>query len=295
MAAAMGFETKLGMITEVTPGTPLAPTEQYEVLVTDLRMNEELLDAAGLRGTRSHVSERVRQGTRAPGFSITLQPNSVELDALLPRILGGSESLDSFPLAETLPSFTTKIEVVQTRLVFAGCKVARARFVSSQGSPLNLELDVEAMDLTTEGTAFPALTINTVGPYIHSDLAATVSATTYRFREVALAIDNGLKVDRFLNSQTRLSLPEQDRVITWTLDGPYGDNSALYGLAVAGVAVVGTWTLSNRSLAFSSTKVQFPRIPPRISGRDEIMLPLEGIARKDGSTNELTCTNDSTP
>lgn len=289
MAAAMGAQIKIGM----DAGSTIS-SEQYEAVITGLDINEELLDAAGLRGSRSHASERVRQGTRAPRFSLTLQPNSVELDALLPRILGGAEAADAFPLAETLPSFVANLDLVQKRWHFTGCKVARARFYSAAGGPLNLDLEVEALEVAVSDTAFPSLSINTVGPYLHSDVVLSVGGSAYNFREVSLAIDNQLDTGRFFNSQTRISLPEQDRVVTWTFDGPFGDNSALYGLAVAGVAALATWTNGNRSLQCSSTKTQFPRRPPAVNGREEIMLPLEGVARKDGSTNELTCTNDST-
>jgi hypothetical protein len=283
----MGVQIKLGMDPAST-----TPTEEYECTLTGLAANEQLVDAAGLRGTRIHASERVRQGTRAPHFQISLQPNSLELNNLLPRILGGAENLDSFPLAETLPTFVVVMELSADRWQWIGCKVARAVFSSSQGAPLNLELDVEALDVAQVATAFPALSISTAaGPYMHQDLVATISGTTYQFRDTRVTIDNHLKTDRFFNSQTRTALPEMDRTITWELDGPYGDQVALYALSVGGVACIATWTNGTRSLQFNSGNVQFPRIPPTINGRDEIMLPLSGIARGLAGGVELTCTN----
>lgn len=292
MAAAMGYQVKFGCDPNST-----TPTEQYEVTDLQLRMNEEIIDAAGLRGTRSHVSERVRQNTRAPGLTVTMQPNSVELDTWLPRILGGNENLDVFPLAETLPTFVVTVDVGPQRLNFTGCKVNRATFRSGSGQPLDLVLEIEALDVATSGSAFPNLSISTVGPYIFSDSDSQLkpAGNALQFREWELVIDNQLDVGRFLNSQTRVSLPERDRIITWSWNGPYGDNSALYGLAVGGVASTAKFVLGNRSLLFSSPKVSYPRELPQVSGREEILLPLVGIARKDGSNDELTVTNDSTP
>jgi len=184
---------------------------------------------------------------------------------------------------------------VAKRIYFSGCKVSKAVFSSSQGQPLNVTLDVEALDVAISATTFATLTISLVGPYIHSDVVATVASSIYSFRDVSLTIDNALDAQRFFNSQVRASLPEKDRIISWALDGPYGDNSALYGLASSGVTVVAKWTLGGRSLEFTSTGVGFPRLPPTLSGRDEIMLPIQGVARKMSTTMELTTVNDSSP
>lgn len=291
MTAAMGAFTHFG----VDPASS-TPTEEYEFHDLQLRMNEQLFEAAGLRGTRSHVSERVRQNTRAPGYSVTFEPNSVELDLWLPRILGAAEIADVFNLAETLPTFVTSIDCVQQRLRFTGCKVNKATFKSGQGEPLALTLDVDALDVSLDGTAFPALTISTVGPYMFSDSTSglIVNGSTLQFFEWMLEIDNALDQGRFMNSQTRASLPERDRIVTWTWNGPYGDNSALYGLATTGVASRATFTNGTRSIDFNSLKVSYPRELPQVAGRDEIKLPLVGIARKSGSTQEITTTNDST-
>lgn len=292
MAAAMGALIKLGMDPTLT-----ASTEQYEVTLTGLNVNEALHDQNGFRGSRSHASERVRQGTRAPSFTVVLEPNSVELDLLLPRILGGTEAADVFPVAETLPSFVVNMDLVQQRWHWTGCKVSRATFRSASGQPLELTLEVEAQDVATSATAFPALSISTVGPYMFHDASAGISVggTLYQFRTFELLVDNVLDTGRFLMTQTRNSIETTDRIVQWTLDGPYGDNSALYGLAVSGVACVATFTLGARSLAFSSNKVAFPRESPTVNAKEEIFLPLVGIARMDGSTREIVVTNDSTP
>jgi hypothetical protein len=290
MSAAMPAQMHLGVDASST-----TPTEEYEFELVGLRMAEELFEFAGLRGSRSHVSERVRQNTRAPGLSFRITPNSVELDAWLPRILGGAEATDVFPLAETLPTFTLNLDVVTKRLHFTGCKVNVGTFEAVAGGPLSLLLDVEALDVAVSATAFPSLTISTVAPYIFSDTASglVVNAQTLQFFRHLLRIDNQLDTGRFLNSQTRVSLPERDRIITWEWDGPYGDNEALSGLAAAGVASTATYTNGSRSVLFSSNKVAYPRELPQVNGREEIRLPLVGVARMDGSTRELIVTNDS--
>jgi hypothetical protein len=292
MAAAMGYAMHFGV-----DDTTTTPDEEYEFNGLSLRMNEDLLEAAGIRGIRGKASERVVQNTRAPGFSLSMQLNSVELDVWLPRILGGSESSDSFPLAETLPTFVATFDIVTTRLSFTGCKVDRCTFSAQQGGPLNVAIDVEALDFSVSGSSFPSLSISTVQPYTfaaHTASGLSVGGSAYQFKSWQMVVDNVLIKDRFLNAQARVSLPESDRIITWSWDGPHGDNWAnLFGLSASGVASVAAFTLANRSLTFTSSKVAYPRELPTTQDRAELMLPLTGIARRSGSTAELTTVNDS--
>jgi hypothetical protein len=295
MAASLPALSQLGMDASSTTST-----EAYEVELVSLRMAEDLYEHAGLRGTREHFAARVAQNTRAPSFTVRLTPNSVELDALLPRIMGAAESTDVFDFAETLPTFVTVMDLGGTkRLQFTGCKVDVAEFEGMQGGPLSLTLSVEALDVAVSNDAFASLTISTVGPYMYSAHTASglvVNSQTLQFMRSKVTINNMLIKDRFLNSQTRVSLPESDRITTWEWDGPYGDNNALYGLSAAGVASTATYTLANRSILFSSPAVAYPRELPQFSARQpEIMLPLVGVARKSGSTPSLRITNDSTP
>lgn len=276
-----------------------ASTEEYEFTNPQLRMNEQLWEAAGFRGTREHDSARVRQNTRAPGFSVTLHPNSVELDTWLPRILGTAESSDAFALAENLNSFTfgANFDLVTKRFYFSGCKVNTATFKAVAGGALELTLDCEALDCAASNTAFASLSISTVGPYMFSDSSSglSVGGNTYSFAEFGLKLDNKLDLGRFLNAQTRSALPEKDREITWSWKGPYADNAATYALAAAGVGSIAAFTNGGYHLTFTSTKVGYPRELPEFNGEEELMLPLTGIARKDGSTLSLVVTNDSSP
>jgi hypothetical protein len=65
-------------------------------------------------------------------------PTPVELDAWLPRILGASESADSFLLAETVPEFGMLFDRGAERFVYTGCKVSRAVFSGAPGQLIDL-------------------------------------------------------------------------------------------------------------------------------------------------------------
>jgi hypothetical protein len=99
----------------------------------------------------------------------------------------------------------------------------------------------------------------------------------------------------WFNSLTITRINEEGRQCDWSLGVPYGDTSALYGLSVAGVATSITFTNGNTSLVIASTKVQYVKESAAGGGREEILLPLNGVARKDGSTAEVIFTLDESP
>ena len=291
MGAAMGWAKQLGF-----DATSTTPTEKYKFRNFQWNLNEILSNMEGIRGTREETSERTVQNTRAPRFSFRMFPNSVELDTWLSRIMWGAEAADVWNYSDTQPAnFAACVDMSTARWRFQDCQVDKATFSWEQGGPLTLDLEIEALDFSTDGTAFPNLSFSTVPHYIASEGVHVVNANTLKFRSGKITIDNMLKKDRFMNSQTRISLPSMGRKTTWELDGPYGDNSALFGLSALGVICTQTFTKGNRSILFSSVAVQFPREFPQPNERDEIMLPLVGEARKSGSTGSLIVTNDSTP
>lgn len=290
MAAVHGARAQIGMAAS-------APADElYELVGGDLTLTEDLFEASGLIGSRDHRSERVRQNTRRVSGSLTFNPNAAEIAALTPRIMGAAASGTSFTLSETLPSWVCVIDYVQRVATYSGMVANRGTYRATQGGPLELQIDAEGTDVSigAAGT-FPALTLNVAtGPFICSDAVVSVSGTNYYFREFEVTIDNTLDTERFFNNQTRVSLPPTDRIVTWRLSSPYGDSSALYGLASLGVAVIATFTNGTVSIALNSQAVAFPRQTPTLSGRDEIMIPLLGIARRVGSTASITMTIDST-
>lgn len=290
MAASMPRQSRFG---SSASGTTVGV--EYEVTAFTPRLNEDIFSAAGMRGTRGEQSERVVQNTREPGFSVTLQPNSVELDTILPWILGAAESTDTFALAETLPTFSWIVDMGGTaRWYWTTCTVNTATFSAQQGGPLELTMDVEALAFSTDATAFGATTVSLVPPYMfyESTSALVVNSQTLAHFNWSLTVNNMLVTNRFTNSQTRTALPSMGRQVTWTLDGPYGDNTALFGLGATGVACTATFTKGARSLLFSSSAVSFPREFPQYA--EEIHLPITGLARRLTTTQELVTTNDST-
>lgn len=245
--------------------------------------NEQLLAPNGMVGSRSDPSERTRVGPSSFGGSITLQPSHADLVTLLPYIVGAGSVL-----TETVADFTTIIERGTRIFTYTGCKIASAQFSASVGGFLQLSLQLQALDETVaEGTV--SGTPGTGIPYLLSDLTLTIASTTYRVNQFSFGLDNGIQAEYF-NSLKPIRLNETGRQCQWSLSTPYADGTALYGLSVGGVAVSAAFSNGTNSMTIASTKVQFPRQSPTNQGRGEIFLPLQGVARKDGSTAEVIFT-----
>ena len=271
-------------------------TESYEYVSESVRKNQTILDTSGIRGTRSHPKERTRDGTYSVGGQIRMHATPAMLDLLLPRILGANESTDVFALAETLPEFDLLIDRVAKRFVYGACKIGRATFRCAAGGLLELDLDIVGKTETVSATAFPSITAPTDAPYVFSDAVITLLSTARTVISWELTIDNVIQ-PRFSNSQTATSLNVTDRIITCAMQVPYTSSEVdLYGINT-GSAAAATMVFTNGgySTTFSLANLQIPDQSPVTEGRgNEIILSLQGTAKKSSTTNELIVTHDST-
>lgn len=276
---SMGYASQLGM-----GASNVSITEAYEFKSEGLASERTVIKTAGMRGSRSQVIERVRQGTLAPGGPIVLEPSPAELRKLLPRILGAAESgvnPYTYALAETLPTFGVQVDRVAKVFTYALCVVDKATFRSSEGQPLELTLDVEAQTeaITNAGTFQGGLTIDGNPPFVFFDGVLTLGGSSVPMREFELIVDNQLKKDRFTNSQTRTALPPMDRLVTLRCTVPYtADSVALYDGGAAGVTSNLTLTNGSHVLNFQTQNVVFPaKKSPAVQRKDdEVLMTLEG-------------------
>lgn len=293
MGADQGSQAKLAF-GDTTGGL----TEPLQFIKESIGLHNEIYIPDGIVGTREILAERSRENIRHVAGTVDLEPNPAELAYILKRILGGTPSGTSYPLADTVPSFAAIVDRITKVWTYSTLYVNKGVFRAQQGGPLAVSLDILGTDesVGNAGT-FPSLTINTAGggPFMMSDLAITVAGTAYKFFDFTLTVDNMLEM-RHLNSLTPTSITPRFRRITLDLDAPSGDAIALYGTQIPGSAVVATFTNGAQSLAFSLPSVQYPKRTPTVPGKTEIHLPIQGIATKpSGSGASLAVTLDSTP
>jgi Phage tail tube protein len=290
MSGTYGVTTKFGLDTN----NPV--TKRFNFLSDGVVLAEEHVQTAGNVGSRSEPSERVRTGLRRVGGPVVFQPNPVELNNLLQFIMGGAPLVGTpagkttFPLADTIPTFFVTSDRGSKVFTYDTCAVDKATFRSTQGGPLSLTLDIVGKD-ETPGNAgtFPAINIDlTQQCFMHQDLVLTVNAVAHKCPDWELTIDNAIDKDRFFNSPTLTSVQATARLITLVTRLPYGDSSAAYNLASAGVSADATFTNGLLSLDFVLPALQVPRQSPPIEGRNEVFLPIAAVARKVGSTPGTT-------
>jgi hypothetical protein len=295
--ASQGAQARLCMEPGAAPHTFDASSEPYEFTSESLQKRAALLEAPGIRGTRSHHVARTRPGTHEVSGAITLHPSPADLDLLLPRILGEDEVSDVFALAETLPPFGALIDRVAQTFQYTDCRVNKATFRGAAGGLVELELQLVGV-AEIAGTAYPSLSLDTsakAAPYVFSDGVLTLQSVERQMMDFELVVDNALHA-RFTNSQTATSVVPRDRVITLRTTNPFtSDEVDLYGQAAAGAA--GTLVLTNgqMSTSFAFAALQTPDVSPVVRGKQEIPLVLEMTARMSGATRELVVTHDSEP
>lgn len=309
---ALGVASKVGW-SQTLSGTGV--TRQYDVLSESVAWRNSHISGAGIRGTRSHPKERLRHGTYTVGGNVTLNPSHLDLDHILPLILGAAESTDTFALAETVPDFYFQKDLVTKVPTYAGCKVARAVFSGSEGGLLTLALDLEGK---TEGSvsggtftaghsadgtpaigaasSFPSLTLGTSvndQPFAFSDLVLECfSVVGVEVKSFEITIDNGLDF-RFSASRSRTAIMATDRTITVRATVPYTTTeAAMFDVALGGAACVFSFAnAAGNVLTFSFAALQAAGETPIIQGKTETLLEINGVARKSGSTAELIVSN----
>lgn len=112
-------------------------TAEFEFLEgSQLGLSEQFIDTNGLRGTASHVADRVRQGTRRADATLLFAPTPAELNTLLYLALGGTKTGTTIPLAETLPTAEWFASRVGTVYHYTGCVVETLTITASEGGPL---------------------------------------------------------------------------------------------------------------------------------------------------------------
>lgn len=297
---AIDWDTPLATASLTDISSFNADSDAFEYLSETVAMQQAHYHSPGIRGTRSQRHERTRISAEPCGGSIVMNPTRSELEILWPLILGNTtKSTNDWLLGETVPAFNVLFERVAKRVAYGNCWVSRANLRGTQGGPIEVTLDIEAVKEIVSATTWPATIPDPPAAdiYIMADttFALSADASAAEVMEWSLTIDNVLNTDRFMNSTQRNAIPATDRIITLEMTVPYtADEVDLYDQAVAGAA--GTLTLTNPTAAttiFTFANLKCPAQSPVTSRRgDEIMLSLrmQAYSTSAAAQNELKVT-----
>jgi hypothetical protein len=302
--ASQGFTSKLYV--QTGSGQQLYQTassgEVYEFLTEDLGATRQVLDTGGIRGTRSMPKERTREGVRAVQGTIVMHPSPADLDKWLPRILGTAAAGTTFALGDTFDEFSVLITRDQSNFEYTHCKVTRAEFRSQPNGFVEMSLTIIGGD-EFEGVSAPTdatLALSTADnayPYVFHDSCGNVqipSGTARELFDIAIAIDNVMDA-RFVNCPTVTSITPQDRIVSLSCTTPYdASNATLFRQTTDNGPAFVKFENGNMSLRFDFASLKGPDQSPVVTGKNEIVLRHDFMARSSASTLELEVTNDST-
>lgn len=279
-------------------------SERYDYEGETLSNNASILHAQTIRGTRSEAKERTREGPSFVSGVLAIPVDVAALDLWLPRILGANASGTTFALAETLPYFGVLADLGGNTHEFKNCLVQRAIFRGEAYNgdgiprPLTLELHIIGSEEAT-ATTFPNVSLSTAAntsPLMLEDGVVTLLSTARSVMKFAITVDNMIIPRWSTGSLFPTCFIPGGRRVNVQMITPYSSNETdLYGQTPSGSAATMAFTNGNTSVTFSMPALSFPRRTPHAVGRGEVVLHLNGTARKSGSTAELTVVNDSTP
>ena len=245
---------------------------------------------------RVELAARTRRGTRQVQGQLVTAPSPEELDLLLEWATGGTKTAGNIDVAESagVPARWLRADRDGTVEIYSGVKVGSFTLSASEGSPLQMSLQLQGIDeaSSTSPTSPTAIDVD-AGPYMFQECVLSVDSTQYAFRQFSLQVDNRLEV-KVNNSPTPTAIHSTGCAAQVQLALPLGDASALYGSAVGGVAVVATFTNGNYSLAITMAAVQAPKTEKPFGTRGALDLTWNGEVRKTGSSPFIRFANDST-
>ena len=311
MTIPVGFQSQVALS---ATSSFSSSSKWIQIQSESIKRQGTLVDADGIRGTRSHDSSRVRTAPYKVGGQMTVYCDINVLDVFLAYVLGSGPTSHVYSLADALSSFYLMIDRNTAVFTYGPCYVSKAAFSASAGTGdqnmLKLVMDIEAGTETvgSAGTFPTGMTTDTNRPFLFADAASGIElgSTQIGAHKFDLTIDNHLLADRFVNELTRSQIPPVDRTVTWKMSTQYtATEAAFYGVG-PGSAGTAAAVFTNAEETINSTvstltfsfpgALQYPTISPTVqSKQQEINLDIEGTARTTTSgttiTRELTITN----
>lgn len=280
---------------------PTTPTNRMiQIQSESLKKTQEFFDAQGVRGTRSEFLNRSPLIRNRVGGNVLMYPTVSDWAWWMERILGGTPSGTSYPMAEAIKTFDAAKTDEITTFLYSTCGVNRATISGAAGGPVSLSVDLIAK-AETEG-AFPALTLSeTTKMFVFPQTGFEISGDNTEINAFTLTIDNVIDADRYHQSYDLSDVNAQNRVISFEATCPWKPADAFESIQPKmefgpdGVGCGLTFTNGATSMSLFTSGFQFSKDTPVITGRTgEKMVVLRGKWMYNGA-EALTCNIDSTP
>ena len=246
-----------------------------------------LKGTSGLRGSVMGDAARVVEGPTRVAGKVVCEPTAREWETWLPWVQGsvkdGQDEFQPGPPAEFVMWVDRGAKVFR----YEGCKVAKAVVRGCAGEAVQLEVEVEALRETAG--EFPVLETEEDAGYLHAQGVFTLGGEAREVFEFEVRIDHQLDTERWMNSTERSHLISKGREVRWKVWAPFSaeEVEVLQG-SVGGLEA--TLLLTNGEgceLLFTSEVLQFAVDSPQGLKGEEVLVVLQGVARKAGNGADL--------
>lgn len=215
MPIPSGLSAQLGIVDEVTYGTPVTVTRFYEFTEESMQMEIERIESSGLRGgVRVQRSDRWISAQRDVNGEITMELAQKSFGLWLKHMLGGVVTTQpnvgtdptvfdhTFTPGDLPTSFTTQIGRPDSTgtvrpFTYHGCRVNEWEISAEVGEIPTLAVTVLGEDEDT-GVALAAASYPASAPlYTFLNGSATIGGVAQEIKSFSLSGSNNLADDRF--------------------------------------------------------------------------------------------------
>jgi hypothetical protein len=298
-----GYNTRWAM--EAAGDTFDSSSLRFAIIRDTIGLDNEKFDGDGTTGTRSLWDINQRDGNDNVTGDIEFHPTFNLFDALLPYMLGGAESSDTFPLADTLPAFDRVKDLGGKIVKHSGLVVSKSEITFGPGLLKTMLNCVGKSEVATGlSWASAALGVDPVKdkPFAFQDCTVTINSGSRVIRQGSLVVDNGVEAQFGSGSVTAYEVvPQSSRIVTLSSRHPsrsaeWDDLYATTGVTgtdgnTATIALVYTNGTNTATTTFTLRKLRAPKKTPVFESKGEIFYVPEWQARHDGTNMELTTTN----
>jgi hypothetical protein len=312
-----GLSGQLGIGAQSVFTTRVAPTRFYEFLSEGIKLDSQRASSQGLRANK-RVTRHWRENRKGVAGPISIEHPIVGSGLLWKYILGAvatttpSGATNARDHAATLGAldgdfFTAQVGRASVAGVvhpfdYVGCKIASASLSQSVDGFLQLEMQVDGWDEQTNQSLAVASYPTDLGQFFYEDCIVTVNSVAYDARDFSLAIDNGLKTDRYyLRGDTRKKEQIEEtsvdgRAITGSCEGDFESltiynlfaNGTEFPLSVKWTSPAEIETGFNYELEITLPRCRMDGETPAIGGPDVLAQPFNFVALQPSSGEPIT-------
>lgn len=260
MATRSGIDAQLGIVTEATYGTYVAPTRFLAFLSESLTLEVERMESEGLRSAqRVQRSDSWAAGKKGVTGDVEFDLGNKGFGLLFAKALGaaaqtvdGAGFIRTYTLGDLFGDMIT-MQIGRPDLAgtvqpfsYVGCKITSLELRQQRDEFLKLALGIDARNEDTAQSLVSAIAPTMTELFHWGGMTLTVAGGAFEADEFSIALENELNTDRYkLRGSTLKDEPVESgkRNITGTLRGEFNALTA-YNRFVNGTTaqIIATWT-----------------------------------------------------